>query len=94
MLQVTDAAASVFKEILQRGSGDAIRLAPVIGPSGESQVGIQTVEGPREGDAGAEATGVEVFVAEELVQPLDAAVVDAEETEGRANLVLRPQSEE
>jgi Fe-S cluster assembly iron-binding protein IscA len=96
MLQVTDAAASVFKEILQRGhtSGGAIRLAPVIGPTGESEVGIQTVEGPREGDTTTEAEGVDVFVAEDLVQPLDAAVLDAEETEGRAHLVLRAQPAE
>ncbi|MGH2681950.1 MAG: hypothetical protein ACRDIX_01795 [Actinomycetota bacterium] len=93
MLQVTDAAVSVFREILQRGqtSGGAIRLAPVIGPTGESEVAIQTVEGPREGDATTEAEGLDVFVAEDLIQPLEAAVLDAEETEGRANLVLRPQ---
>jgi Fe-S cluster assembly iron-binding protein IscA len=96
MIHVTDAAVSVFKEILRREeiSGGAIRLAPVIGPTGESQVAIQTVEGPRKGDATTEAEGLEVFVAEDLVQPLDAAVLDAEETEGRANLVLRAQSAE
>jgi Fe-S cluster assembly iron-binding protein IscA len=96
MLQVTDAAVSVFNKILQReeASGGAIRLASVTGPTGESEVAVQTVEGPREGDAATEATGVDVFVAEDLVQPLDAAVLDAEETEGRANLVLRAQSAE
>jgi Fe-S cluster assembly iron-binding protein IscA len=96
MLQVTDAAVSVFNKILQReeASGGAIRLASVTGPTGESQIAIQTVEGPREGDAATAAQGVDVFVAEDLVQPLDAAVLDAEETEGRANLVLRAQSAE
>jgi Fe-S cluster assembly iron-binding protein IscA len=93
MLQVTDAAVSVCREILQRGemSGGAIRLAPVLGPTGESEVAIQTVEGPREGDETTEATGVDVFVAEDLAQPLETAVLDAEETEGRAKLVLRAQ---
>jgi Fe-S cluster assembly iron-binding protein IscA len=96
MLQVTDAAVFVLNKILQReeASGGAIRLASVTGPTGESQIAIQTVEGPREGDATTEAQGLDVFLAENLVQPLDAAVLDAEETEGRANLVLRPQSAE
>jgi Fe-S cluster assembly iron-binding protein IscA len=96
MLQVTEAAVSVFKEVLQREevSGGAIRLAPVTGPTGESEIGIQTVEGPREGDATAESAGLEVFVAEGLAQPLDAAVLDAQETEAGAKLVLRAQSGE
>jgi Fe-S cluster assembly iron-binding protein IscA len=96
MLQVTEAAVSVFQEILQREevSGGAIRLAPVTGPTGESEIGIQTVEGPRQGDAPTEAAHLDVFVAEDLAQPLDAAVLDAEETEGGTKLVLRPRSVE
>lgn len=97
MLQVTDAAVSVFKEILQREevSGGAIRLAPVTGPTGVSEIAIQTVEGPREGDTPTEATDLDVFVAEDLAQPLDAAVLDAEETEeGGSKLVLHPQPAE
>lgn len=97
MLQVTDAAVSVFQEILQREdvSGGAIRLAPVTGPTGESEIGIQTVEGPRVGDAPTEAADLDVFVAEDLARPLDAAVLDAEETEkGGTKLVIRPQSVE
>jgi Fe-S cluster assembly iron-binding protein IscA len=96
MLQVTDAAVSVFKEVLRGGqtSGSAIRLASVIGPTGESEVAIQTVEGPREGDATTEAPGLDVFVAEDLVPELDEAVLDAKETEGRSSLVLRAQPAE
>ena len=96
MLQVTDAAVSVLNQILQReeASGDAIRLASVTGPTGESEIAIQTVDGPREGDATTQAPGLDVFLADDLAQPLDAAVLDAEETEGRANLVLRAQSAE
>jgi Fe-S cluster assembly iron-binding protein IscA len=96
MLQVTEAAATVFKEILQREdvTGEAIRLAPVTDPAGEPDIALQTVEGPREGDAQTEATGVEVFVAEDLAQPLDAAVLDAEGTGEGARLVLRPQPAE
>ena len=96
MLQVTDAAVSVFNEILQReeARGGAIRLASVTGPTGESEIAIQTVEGPREGDATTQAPGLDVFLAENLVQPLDAAVLDAEETEQGTKLLLRPQSAE
>lgn len=97
MLQVTDAAVSVLTEIVQREEatgGGAIRLASVTGPTGESEIAIQTVEGPREGDATTEATGLAVFVAEDLVQPLDAAVLDAAETEQGTKLLLRPQSAE
>jgi Fe-S cluster assembly iron-binding protein IscA len=96
MLQVTDTAVSVFKEILHREevSGAAIRLAAVTGPTGESEIAIQTVEGPREGDGSTEASGLDVFVAEDLVEPLDAAVLDAEDTERGTRLVLRPQSPE
>lgn len=96
MLQVTDAAVTVFKEILQREevSGAAIRLAAVTGQAGESEIAIQPVESPREGDAPTEATDLDVFVSEDLAQPLDAAVLDAEDTEGGTKLVLRPQSAE
>jgi Fe-S cluster assembly iron-binding protein IscA len=96
MLQVTDAAVSLLNQILQReeAGGDAIRLASVTGPTGESEIAIQTVEGPREGDATTEAPGLDVFLAEDLAQPLDAAVLDAEETEQGTKLLLRPQSAE
>jgi Fe-S cluster assembly iron-binding protein IscA len=94
MLQVTDAAVSVLNTIVQReeATGGAIRLASVTGPTGGSEIAIQTVEGPREGDATAQATGLDVFLAEDLVQPLDAAVLDAEQTEQGTKLSLRPQS--
>jgi Fe-S cluster assembly iron-binding protein IscA len=96
MLQVTDAAVSVLNQVLQReeASGGAIRLASVTGPTGESEVAIQTVEGPRKGDAPTEAPGLDVFLAEDLARPLDAAVLDAEETEQGTKLSLRPQSAE
>jgi Fe-S cluster assembly iron-binding protein IscA len=96
MLQVTDAAVSELNKLLQReeASGGAIRLAAVTGPAGESEIAIQTVEGPREGDATTQAPGLDVFLAEDLVQPLDAAVLDVEETEQGTKLSLRPQSAE
>jgi Fe-S cluster assembly iron-binding protein IscA len=96
MLQVTDAAVSVLNKIVQReeATGGAIRLASVAGPTGESEIAIQTVNGPREGDATMQATGLDVFLAEDLVQSLDASVLDAEETEQGTKLSLRPQSAE
>jgi hypothetical protein len=43
---------------------------------------------PREGDTGLETSGLDVFPGEDLVEPLNAAVLDAEETERGAELVL------
>ncbi|MGH7539536.1 MAG: hypothetical protein ACRELC_00900 [Gemmatimonadota bacterium] len=93
MLQVTDAAVSVFKEILQREdvTGEAIRLAPVTQATGESDIALQTVEGPRQGDAQTDAKDPQVFVAEDLAQPLDGAVLDVEDTPEGGHLVLRPR---
>lgn len=94
MLQVTDAAATVFKSILdlEDVEGSAIRLAPSPSPE-EGVVGVsfQAVGGPDENDHATAATGVDVYVAPELVKPLDTAVLDARDTDQGAELYLRPQ---
>lgn len=94
MLQVTDAAAVVFKAILdlEDVEGSAIRLAPSPSPE-EGVVGVsfQAVGGPDENDHATAATGVDVYVAPELVKPLDTAVLDARDTDQGAELYLRPQ---
>jgi Fe-S cluster assembly iron-binding protein IscA len=90
MLQVTDAAVSVFKEILDREdvNGTAIRLAAVEQPTGGSEIALQAVDGPREGDAPTEAKGIDVFVAANLAAPLDTAVLDTEATDTGPKLVV------
>jgi Fe-S cluster assembly iron-binding protein IscA len=93
MLQVTESAASVFREILDREdiTGTAIRLAPVPGPGGETGITIQTVDGPEAGDAPSASPGLDVCVAPALAEPLDAAILDTQETDQGVTLVLRAQ---
>ena len=90
MLQVTDAAVSVFKELLgPAGSGQAIRIEPVEGPGGETAISFSAVREPREGDAPSKSRDLEVYVAPELAPGLEDAVLDARATEGGAQLFLR-----
>jgi Fe-S cluster assembly iron-binding protein IscA len=90
MLHVTDAAVTVFKEILDREdvTGSAIRRAAVEQPTGGSEIALQAVDGPREDDAPTEADGVDVFVDANLAVPLDTAVLDTEDTETGPKLVV------
>jgi Fe-S cluster assembly iron-binding protein IscA len=90
MLQVTDAAVSVFKELLgAEGAGQAIRIEPVQGPGGETAISFSAVREPREGDAPSQANDLEVYVAPELAPGLEDAVLDARATEGGSELFLR-----
>ncbi|HWO71307.1 MAG TPA: hypothetical protein VNP94_11235 [Actinomycetota bacterium] len=90
MLQVTDAAVSVFKELLgPAGAGQAIRIEPVEGPGGETAISFSAVREPREGDAPSKSRDLEVYVAPELAPGLEDAVLDARATEGGAELFLR-----
>jgi Fe-S cluster assembly iron-binding protein IscA len=96
MLQVTDAAVSVFQQYLEHPdvSGSAIRIEPREAAGGAVGIGFQPVEGAGESDAETEAPGIEVFVAPELAQPLEDVVLDARSSEGGAELFLRPQGEQ
>ncbi len=92
MLQVTDAAVSVFKEFLASTEGGAIRIEPVQGPGGETGITFTAVTQGRTGDAGAEATDLDVFVAPELASSLDDAILDARSTDRGPELFLRAQA--
>jgi Fe-S cluster assembly iron-binding protein IscA len=93
MLQVSDTAAIAFREFLDRDDvpGTAIRLEPAAGPSEDSsaEIRMSAVDAPTKGDVRAAATGVDIFVAPELSEPLDDAILDAEVTPQGAQLVLR-----
>src|SRR6266498_1343833 len=88
MLQVTDAAVSIFKEALQPEDGSpngqtpprAIRLEASFAQDGQQAITIKAVEGPQAGDTPTEASDLQVFVAPELAAPLDSAVLDARVT--------------
>ena len=102
MLQVTDAAVSVLKsEILREGEpmqqpdpATGVRIRPAGRDDGRQTITLQPVTGPEPGDAPAEATDLEVFVAPEVAAPLDSAVLDVEPTPKGPEIVLREQSDE
>lgn len=103
MLQVTDAAVSVLKnEVLREGEpmqqpdpARAVRIRPAaVTDDGRQTITLQPVTGPEPGDAPAEATDLDVFVAPELADPLDAAVLDVEATPEGPEIILREQSDQ
>ncbi len=101
MLQVSDAAASVLKrEVLHEGdplrevqSAAAVRLHTAATSDGQQALSIQPVRGPVAGDAATEAADLDVFIAPEVIAPLDSAILDARETPEGSELFLREQSE-
>ena len=101
MLQVTDAAVSVFKKaLLPEGASQApeaaaraIRVQAGATPDGQQAITFTAVDGPQAGDAASEASDLDVFVAPELAAPLESAVLDARETPQGAQVFLRDQAE-
>ena len=102
MLQVTDAAVSVLKsEILREGEpmqqpdpATGVRIRPAVRDDGRQTITLQPVMGPEPGDAPAEATDLDVFVAAELADPLDSAILDVQPTPEGPEIVLREQSDQ
>jgi hypothetical protein len=93
MLQVTEAAASILRQAYPEVPGTAIRIQPVQTPAGEPAIGFQPVTSPNEGDAEGQAPGLDVFVAPELSDPLDQAVLDTRQTQEGTELFVRPQAQ-
>jgi hypothetical protein len=98
MLRVSDAAVSVLRsEILHEGepqqgmSATAIRIRSVAANDGRQTLTLQPVTGPEPDDTPAEATDLDVFVAPELVGPLDSLVLDAHATPEGPEIILREQ---
>src|SRR4029450_6903278 len=60
MLQITDTAASAFREILAREEvpGQAIRLVPETRTNGRSGISLEAINEPAPADAEAQAPGV------------------------------------
>ena len=93
MLQITDTAASAFRDILEREEvrGQAIRLVPERLSDGEGGISLEAINEPSPADAEAKAQGVRVVVAQELVPTLDDAVLDAKPTEQGTEFFIRSQ---
>lgn len=95
MLQVTDKAVSVFKQVLEKGApeADGIRLVQNQQPDGRVTVGIEMIDKPEPSDEAAQARGLTIVVAKDLAPDLENAVLDAEETPTGADLFVRPQQD-
>ena len=102
MLRVTDAAVTVLKssvlgggEPLQRGdSAPAVRIEPASAGDGRQALTVQPVMGPEPGDVPTEATDLDVFVAPEVAEPLDSAILDVQTTPEGPQMILLQRSNE
>ncbi len=94
MLQVTESAEALFRQLLEREDvpGNAIRIQPAPGPEGQAAIAFQPVDQPDTNDAPAESPGVDIYVAPELTEPLGTAMLDARETDRGTELFLREQA--
>lgn len=94
MLQVTEAAASVFQKFLDHSdaAGDAIRLVPDRLEDGQTGIGVQVIEQPQPEDEPTDGPGPTVVLSPELAPALDQAVLDARETDTGADLFVRAQT--
>lgn len=96
MLQVTQGAAALLTEL--RSGQDVpetygVRVFPETTQPGEVTIGLGFTDAPAEGDQVTEQDGLKVFVAPELVTPLDSAAIDVAQENGASRLVFRPQDE-
>lgn len=94
MLQVTQAAATILKEVRDRtgaGSNAGVRLksAGQSGQNNEKLIGLDFTNEPEAGDQTIEQEDLKVYVASELVDALSASVLDAETTEQGTQLLFR-----
>lgn len=96
MLEITHGAAALLTEI-RRGQevpdNYGLRVFPESTTPGEVTIGLGFTEAPAAGDEVTEQDGMRVFVARELVVPLEDAAIDVTGGDGAARLVFRPKSE-
>jgi Fe-S cluster assembly iron-binding protein IscA len=97
MLQVTHGAAALLTEL--RNGQDVpetygVRVFPESTEPGEVTIGLGFTDAPAEGDQVTETDGLKVFVAPELVAPLEDAAIDVAQQDGASRLVFRPQDDQ
>lgn len=96
MLQISNDAAALLTETREsEGVPDSygVRIFGESDPDGRLIVRLTFADQPQEGDAVLEEQGTQVFVAQEVVQPLQDKVIDVDD-EGDTSLVVRSQDEE
>lgn len=94
MLQLSPTAAEALNQA--RDEQDVpedygVRVSAEAGPDGQTGLAVGFAEGPAEGDEVTEQAGTQVFIAEEVAGPLAESVIDLEETDRGAQLVVKPQ---
>ncbi|MGH2427845.1 MAG: hypothetical protein ACRDGV_02990 [Candidatus Limnocylindria bacterium] len=97
MLQITNGAAALLTE-LRRGQDVpdeyGLRIFPEAADAGEVTIGLGFADAPAAGDQVTEQEGMKVFVAPQLAEPLDNAMIDVAQQDGASRLVFKPQGEE
>ncbi|MBW3562450.1 MAG: hypothetical protein KY437_08140 [Actinobacteria bacterium] len=94
MLQLTQTAAAALDQARDQQDvpeGFGVRVSAQPSPDGETALAIGFAEGPAEGDEVSEQAGTELYVAQELTEPLAESVIDLQDTERGPQLVVKPQ---
>lgn len=95
MLQVSNNAASTLANVrTQQGFPDSVGIRISASPSADTETGVAFqlgfAEAPESGDQVSETDGTKVFVAPEVADALDNAVLDTAEDTGK--LILTRQA--
>lgn len=96
MLQVSQDAARLLDQTRSNQGipeNYGVRVFGQSDPQGRVQVHLAFTEQPEDGDHVIEQSGTEVYVAPEVAEPLEGALIDVEEQAGSSELVIRPQGE-
>ena len=94
VLQVTSDAMSTFdqaREAQDLPDNVGVRVFAQRDESGEIGISLAFAEEPQDGDQVTETDGTPVFVAPELAEPLAESLLDVEETDEGARVVLTDQ---
>ena len=92
MFQVTPAAAATLADIRQQNGipdGAGLRASSTNEPDGGMAVSLVFTETPAEDDLVIEQEGTSVFVAADLVQPLEDSALDVADTTEGPKFLLR-----
>lgn len=94
MLKISQTAADALDQA--RDEQDVpedygVRVSAQPGPDGQTGLAVGFAEAPAEGDEVTEQAGTQLFVAEELTDPLAESVIDMQDTERGPQLVVKPQ---
>jgi Fe-S cluster assembly iron-binding protein IscA len=96
VLQLSPTAAEVLQQArVQQEIPDTygVRVSAEPAAGGQTGLAVGFAEAPADGDEVTEQAGTELYIAEEVAEPLADSVIDVEQTERGAQLVVKPQAE-